>query len=43
MKIASLGYKPSKYWSHNPELKNDKNETVAIILAKNGIISPTYW
>lgn len=33
MKIASFGRIPSKYWNHDTSLKNDKNKTVAIILA----------
>ena len=30
-------------WKHNPSLTNEYDNTVALILANNGIISPKEW
>jgi len=31
---------PPRYFEHDPNMTNINNETVAILLAKNGIVPP---
>ena len=38
MKLVEDDINIPKYWEHNPELKDYDGNTVAIILAKHGII-----
>lgn len=40
MYSAIKGQIPDKAWEHDPLLKNEDGETVALILAKKGIIPP---
>ena len=34
---------PPKEWYHSPELKNDRGETVALLLAYHRKIPPKEW
>ena len=40
MILADKGIIPPSEWYHDPSLTNDKKETVAMLLARNGIIPP---
>ena len=40
MILAKYGIIVDEYWQHDPELRDYDGNTVAIILAKNGIIPP---
>ena len=43
MRLAEKGIIPPKIIHQNPELKNKYSYTVAMLLAKNGIIPPKEW
>ena len=40
MRMAIYKTIPDKYWNHDPKIQNDYGDTVAIKLAKEGIIPP---
>jgi len=41
--LAECGIIPPKYFEHDPTIKNNYNETVAILLARKGVIPPEQW
>ena len=43
MYLAEHGIIPPKEWQHDPNLKNNYNDTVAMILANNIIVPPPEW
>ena len=43
MYLASNGIIPPKEWYHNPELRNNKGETVEDILTQKNIEVPKEW
>ena len=43
MILANNGIIPPKEWYHNPLLKNEIKDTVALILIYNDILPPKEW
>ena len=43
MYMAAHGHIPSKIWRHEPYVIDSKGNTVAMLLAQNGIIQPDEW
>ena len=43
MILADKGIIPPKEWLHDPILKNDFEDTVAMILSCEGVIPPKEW
>ena len=43
MLLAENGIIPPKEWYHEPKLKNQFGNTVAMLLAWKGIASPPEW
>lgn len=43
MILAKQGKPIPKNLFHDPELKNNNGETVAIIYARNGLVPPKEW
>lgn len=43
MKIASYGKVPSKYWEHDPTIKDRDGFTVEFYLAYNKLTPPKQW
>lgn len=41
--MAAHGHIPSKIWRHEPYVIDSKGNTVAMLLAQNGIIPPDEW
>lgn len=41
--MAAHGHIPSKIWRHEPYVIDSKGNTVAMLLAQNGIIPPNEW
>ena len=40
MLLADNNIIPPSNWEHSPELANDADETVALLLSKGGIVPP---
>ena len=43
MRLADNEILPPKEWQHDPNIKNNYGETVAMILASKGILPPKEW
>ena len=43
MYMAAHGHIPSNIWRHHPMKRDAYNNTVAMLLAQNGIIPPDEW